>query len=122
MSCDRANMVEKLEGSIRQARGPGERIHKFVTRLSSLAEHREYREEKDNMIRDQVLMHIEDKNLKAELFHTDNLTVAKRLEVVPDVQINRVHADEKQFNSSSKFNGKCSSVVKLSSWPWTVAV
>ena len=122
MSCDRANVVEKLEGSIRQARGPGERIHKFVTRLSSLAEHREYREEKDNMIRDQVLMHIEDKNLKAELFHTDNLTIAERLEVVLDVQISRVHADEKQLNSSSKFNGKCYSVVKLSSWQWTVAV
>ena len=34
------------------------------------------------MIGDQVLMPIEDKNLKAKLFHTDNLTVAKRLEVV----------------------------------------
>jgi len=85
MSCERANVVEKLEGSIRQARGPGERIHKFETRLSTLAEHRDYREEKDTMIRDQapvvqtmdgvihplnnwgqVLMHIEDKNLKAE--------------------------------------------------------
>ena len=82
MSCDRANVVEKLKGSVRQARGTGERIHKFMTRPSTLAEHREYREEKYNMIRDQVFMHIEENNPKAKLFHTDNLTVAKRLEVV----------------------------------------
>ena len=82
MSCDRANVMEKLEGSIRQARGPGERIPKFVTKPSTLAAHLEYREEKYHMIRDQVLMHIEDENPKAKLFHTDNLTVTKRLEVV----------------------------------------
>ena len=82
MSFDSANAVEKLERSMRHTRGPGERIHKFVIRPGTLAEHHEYREEKDNMIGDQVLMPIEDKNLKAKLFHTDNLTVAKRLEVV----------------------------------------
>lgn len=61
---------------------PGERIYNFVTRLSTLAEHCEYREEKDNMTRDQVLMYVKDKNLKAKLFRTDNLTLVKLLDVV----------------------------------------
>ena len=97
---------------------PGERIHNFVT-SSTLAEHCEYGEEKDNMTRDQVLMYIRDKNLNAKLFRTDNLTLAKLLDVVshyhdkealillPELQINRVDADEKQVNPPPKFNGKC---------------
>ena len=55
----------KLKKNIPKARqnflgatpAPGERINNFVTRLSSLAEHCEYGEEKDNMTRDQVLTH-----------------------------------------------------------------
>ena len=43
----------------------GEQINSFLTRLSSLAEHCEYGEEKDNMTRDQVLTHTKDKNLKS---------------------------------------------------------
>jgi len=61
---------------------PGERINNFVTRFSSLAEHCEYGEEKDNMTRDQVLTHIKDKNLKSKLYWSKNLTLSKLLEVV----------------------------------------
>lgn len=98
---------------------PGERIHNFVTRLSTLAAHCEYGEKKDNMIRDQVLTHIKDKNLRAKFFSTNNLTLAKLLDIlnqyhdkevftlVPEMQINRVHAEEKQINSFTKFNSKC---------------
>ena len=35
------------------------------------------------------------------------------------MEINRVHADKKQVNSSPKFNGKCYSVIKLSTWQGT---
>ena len=61
---------------------PGERINNFVTRLSSLAEYREYGEEKDNMTRDQVLRYIKDKNLKSKLYRTERLTLSKLLDVV----------------------------------------
>ena len=100
---------------------PGERINNFVTRLSSLAEHCEYGEEKDNMTRDQVLTYIKDKNLKSKLYRTENLTLSKLLDVVsqyhdkealilqPEEQINRVEATDhdKQTNSPMKFQGRC---------------
>ena len=99
---------------------PGERINNFVTRLSSLAEHCEYGEEKDNMVRDQVLTHIKDKNLKSKLYRSENLTLSKPLEVVSqyhdkdalilvpaEEEINRVELAEKQTTSVTKFKGRC---------------
>ena len=99
---------------------PAERINNFVTRLSSLAEHCEYGEEKDNMMRDQVLTHIKDKNLKSKLYGSENLTLSKLLEVVsqyhdkdalilvqPEDQINRVQLAEKHTTSQMKFQGRC---------------
>ena len=98
---------------------PGERIHNFVTRLSTLPAHCEYQEEKDNMTREQVLIHIKDKNLRAEFFCADNLTLTKllliasqyhdkeALNLVLEMQINRLHAEEKQLSSLTKFNSKC---------------
>ena len=97
---------------------PGERINNFVTRLSSLAQHCEYGEEKDNMTRDQVIAHIKDKNLKSKFYRTDGLTLSKLLEVVsqyhnkeaftlvPDEQVNRVEATNKAINPR-KFQGGC---------------
>ena len=99
---------------------PGERINNFVTRLSSLAEHCEYGEEKDNMTRYQVLTHIKDKNLKSKLYRSENLTLSKLLEVVsqyhdkdalilvqPEDQINIVQLAEKHTTSQMKFQGRC---------------
>ena len=118
----------KLKKNIPKARknflgatpAPGERINNFVTRLSNLAEHCEYGEEKDNMTRDQVLTHIKDKNLKSKLYRSENLTLSKLLEVVsqyhdkdalilaqPEDQINRVQLAEKQTTSQMKFQGRC---------------
>ena len=118
----------KLKKNIPKARqnflgarpAPGERINNFVTRLSSLAEHCEYGEEKDNMTRDEVLTHIKDKNLKSKLYRSENLTLSKLLEVVsqyhdkdamilvqPDEEINRVELIEKQPPSVMKFQGRC---------------
>ena len=99
---------------------PGERINNFVTRLSSLAEHCEYGEEKDNMTRDQVLTHIKDKNLKSKLYRSENLTLSKLLEVVSqyhdkdalilvqtEEDINRGELVENQNTSVMKFQGRC---------------
>ena len=61
------NIPKAGQDSLGATPAPGERINNFVTRLSSLAEHCEYGEEKDNMGRDQVLTHIKDKNLKSNL-------------------------------------------------------
>lgn len=99
---------------------PVQRIKNFVTRLSSLAEHCEYGEEKDNITRDKVLTHIKDKNLKSELIiiHlTEGLTLSKlsdevsqyhykeSLILIPEEQVNRAVAAEKQVNPSMKFPG-----------------
>jgi len=40
------------------------------------------RYEEDNMTRDQVLTHIKDKNLKSKLYRSEELTLAKLLEIV----------------------------------------
>ena len=118
----------KLKKNIPKARqnflgatpAPGERINNFVTRLSSLAEHCKYGEEKDHMTRDQVLTHIKDKNLKSKLYRSENLTLSKLLEVVsqyhdkdalilvqPEDQINRVQLAEKHTTSQMKYQGRC---------------
>ena len=98
---------------------PGERINNFVTRLSSLAEHCEYGEAKDDMTRDQVLAHIKEKNLKSKLYRIDDLTLSKLLEVVsqyhdqdalvllPEEQINRVELTNTPINTPMKFQGRC---------------
>ena len=99
---------------------PGERINNFVARLSSLAGHCEYGEEKDNMTRDQVLTHIKDKNLKSKPYRSENLTLSKLLEVVSqyhdkdtlilvqtEEDINIVELFENQNTSVMKFQGRC---------------
>ena len=43
---------------------PGETINNFVTRLKSLAEHCDYGEEEDNQVRDIVISHVTNKELK----------------------------------------------------------
>ena len=133
---DSLNDYFKLKKNIPKARqnflgatpAPGERINNFVTRLSSLAEHCEYGDEKDNMTRDQVLTHIKDKQLKSKLYRSENLTLSKLLEVVsqyhdkdalilvqPEEQINRVELAEKQTTGISpmKFQGRCWNCNKL---------
>ena len=118
----------KLKKNIPKARrnflgarpAPGERINNFVTRLSSLTEHCEYGEEKDNMTRDQVLTQIKDKNLKSKPYRSENLTLSKLLEVVSqyhdkdalilvqtEEDINRVELVENQNTSVMKFQGRC---------------
>ena len=98
----------------------GEHINNFVTRLSSLAEHCKYGEEKDNMMRDQVLTHIKHKSLKSKFYWPENLTLSKLLEVVSqyhdkdalilvqtEEDINRVELVENQNSSVMKFQGRC---------------
>ena len=118
----------KLKKNIPKARqnflgarpAPGERINNFVTRLSSLSEHCEYGEEKDNMTRDQVLTHIKDKNLSLNYIGPRNLTLSKLLEVVSqyhdknalilvqtEEDTNRVELVENQNSSVMKFHGRC---------------
>ena len=46
---------------------PGEMIINFVTRLKSLAEHCNYGEEEDNQVRDIVISHVTNKELKSKI-------------------------------------------------------
>ena len=123
---DLSRNIARSEISLKSYEKPGIST-KFVCitfaqycRLSSLAEHCEYGEEKDNMTRDQVLTHIKDKNLKSKLYRSENLTLSKLLEVVsqyhdkdalilvqPEEEINRVELTEEQTTSVMKFQGRC---------------
>ena len=61
---------------------PGETINNFASRLKSLVEHCNYGEEEDNQVRDHVISHIKNKNLKAKLYREETLTLSKLLEIV----------------------------------------
>ena len=59
---------------------PGETINNFVTRLKSLAEHCDYGEEEDNQVRDIVISHITNKELKGKFYREENLSLTRLLE------------------------------------------
>lgn len=61
---------------------PGETINNFVTRLKSLAEHCDYGEEEDNQVRDIVISHVTNKELKSKFYREENLSLSKLLEIV----------------------------------------
>ena len=58
---------------------PGEMIINFVMRLKSLAEHCNYGEEEDNQVRDIVISHVTNKELKSKINST-----AKKILVFPN--------------------------------------
>ena len=61
---------------------PGETINNFVTRLKSLAEHCDYGEEEDNQVRDIVISHVTNKELKSKFYREGNLSLSRLLEIV----------------------------------------
>ena len=61
---------------------PGATINNFVTRLKRLAEHCNYGEEEDNQVRDIVIFHVTNKELKSEFYRDENLSLSKLLEIV----------------------------------------
>lgn len=61
---------------------PGEMINNFVTCLKSLVEHCDYGKEGDNQVRDIVILHVTNKELKSKCYHEGNLTLTKLLEIV----------------------------------------
>ena len=61
---------------------PSETINNFVTRLKSLAEHCFYGEEEDNQVRDIVISHVTNKELKSEFYREENLSLFRLLEIV----------------------------------------
>ena len=119
----------KLKKNISMARqafltetpNPGERVHNFVTRLQTLAEHCDYHDQKDNQIRDRILTFIKDKQLKSKLYREENLTLDKMLDVITtyydkdalilvpatcDTQVNNIDNTGKR-NPIVKFQGRC---------------
>ena len=61
---------------------PGETINNFVTRLKSLAEHCDYGEQEDNQVRDIVISHTTNKELKGKFYREENLSLTRLLEIV----------------------------------------
>lgn len=60
----------------------GETINNFITRLKTAVEFCEYGDERDNQVRDRVLCHISDRNLKSKLYREETLTLTKLIEIV----------------------------------------
>lgn len=101
---------------------PGERIHNFVIRLQTLAEHCDYNDEKDNQIRDLTLTFITDKHLKAKLYRESDLTLSKLLEIVSSyhdkdalvlIPANSIHSIQTQHGPTKKFQGRCHKCNKI---------
>ena len=65
-----------------QSRNPVETITDFVTRLKSLAEHCDYGKDEDNQVRDIVISHVMNKELKSKFYREENLSLSKLLEVL----------------------------------------
>ena len=102
---------------------PGETINNFVTRLKRLAEHCNYGEEEDNQVRDIVIFHSRNKELKSKFYREENLSLSKLLEIVStyhnkDAMIlvsedtaNRTWEDrgksDKGTNRKQTWQGKC---------------
>ena len=57
---------------------PGETITNFVTRLNSLAEHRDYDEEENNQLRDIVISHVTNEELKSNFCREEKKRMRKR--------------------------------------------
>ena len=86
----------------------GETINNFITRLQKLAEHCDYKGERDNQVRDRAISFLEDKNLKSKLYREDTLTLSKLMEIIsqyydkealiliPESQVNSLSSDPKQ--------------------------
>ena len=102
---------------------PGETISNFVTRLKRLAEHCYYGEEEDNQVRDIVIFHVTNKELKSKFYREENLSHSKLLEIVSTYHnkdamilvsedtVNRTLEDrgksDKGTNRKQPWQGKC---------------
>ena len=73
------NIPMARQAFLTETPNPGERVHNFVTRLQTLAEHCDYHDQKGNQIRDRILTFIKDKQLKSKLYRGENLTLDKML-------------------------------------------
>ena len=95
----------------------------FVTRLKSLAEHCDYGEEQDNQVRDIVISHVTNRELKSKFYREENLSLSRLLEIVSTYQhkdamvlvcedtVNRTWDDrnkgDKGAKSKQPWQGKC---------------
>ena len=102
---------------------PGETINNFFTRLKRLAEHCNYGEEEDNQVRDIVIFHVTNKELKSKFYREENLSLSKLLEIVSTYHnkdamilvsentVNRTWEDrgksDKGMNRKQPWQGKC---------------
>ena len=102
---------------------PGETINNFVTPLKRLAEHCNYGEEEDNHVRDIVIFHVTNKELKSKFYREESLSLSKLLEIVSTYHnkdatilvskdtVNRTWEDrgksDKETNKTQPWQGKC---------------
>ena len=61
---------------------PGETVNNYIVRLKVLVKHCNYGNESDNQVRDRVLSHIKDQNLKSKMYSEENLSLAKMTKII----------------------------------------
>ena len=62
---------------------PGETINNFITRLKSEIQYCKFKTENDDLVRDKVLLHVENEELLSRLFREGNhLTLDRLLEII----------------------------------------
>ena len=61
---------------------PGDTVNNFIVRLKVLVKHCNYGDESDNQVRDRVLSHIKDQNLKSKMYRDENLNLAKMTKII----------------------------------------
>ena len=63
---------------------PGETVNNYIVRLKVLVKHCNYGDESDNQVRDRVLSHIKDQNLKSKMYREENLSLAKMTKIISE--------------------------------------
>lgn len=61
---------------------PGEVINNFVTRLKSFVEHCDYDKEEENQVKDTVIFHVTNKELKSNFYHKESPSLSRLLRIV----------------------------------------
>ena len=61
---------------------PGEMVNSYIIRLKAMVKHCDYGDDSANQVRDRVIWHIKDMNLKSKLYRQDDLSLATLVRVI----------------------------------------
>ena len=76
------NIPKACQNFLETVPEPGETVSNYVVRLKVLVKHCNYGDESDNQVRDRVLSHIKNQNLKSKMYREENLSLAKMTKII----------------------------------------